>query len=122
MDVTIEDDSLLEIDEVFRATLGLVNSDDSSRVTLSPAEASVTIFDDDGKCDRYSYLYVGNNSMVKNKNRPIFEFYLVNFWVASIYICQLADRNTGMDDIILCGFMTLFLNKANTAFGLICNM
>ena len=54
MDVTIEDDSLLEIDEVFRATLGLVNSDDSSRVTLSPAEASVTIFDDDGKCDRYS--------------------------------------------------------------------
>ena len=62
MDVTIEDDSLLEIDEVFRATLGLVNSDDSSRVTLSPAEASVTIFDDDGGCDRYtlrSLLLVG---------------------------------------------------------------
>ena len=55
MDVTIEDDSLLEIDEVFRATLGLVNSDDSSRVTLSPAEASVTIFDDDRECDRYCY-------------------------------------------------------------------
>ena len=70
MDVTIEDDTLLEIDEVFRATLELVNSDDSSRVTLSPTEASVTIFDDDGECDRYSYLKVGNKLMVIQKMRP----------------------------------------------------
>ena len=47
--VTIVDDDLLEIDEVFTASLELVNAVDADRVVLMPASATVTIFDDDCK-------------------------------------------------------------------------
>ena len=47
--VTIVDDDLLEIDEVFTASLELVNAVDADRVVLMPASAPVTIFDDDSK-------------------------------------------------------------------------
>ena len=48
--VNIVDDNLLEIDEVFTATLELVNGDDAARVLLQPVEAPVTNLDDDGEC------------------------------------------------------------------------
>ena len=48
--VTINDDNLFEDNEVFRATLELVDVDaDLEGVLLLPAEASVTIFDEDGE-------------------------------------------------------------------------
>ena len=49
--VTIENDDLLEIDEVFRAMLDheLVNADDVGRVMLQPDVAAVTILDDDSE-------------------------------------------------------------------------
>ena len=47
--VMIVDDNLLEIDEVFTASLALVNDGDASRVILMPISASVTIFDDDSE-------------------------------------------------------------------------
>ena len=43
----IVEDDLLEIDEVFTASLELVNAVDADRVVLMPASAPVTIFDDD---------------------------------------------------------------------------
>ena len=46
--ISIENDDLLEIDEVFGATLELVNEEDRDGVMLDPAQASVTILDDDG--------------------------------------------------------------------------
>ena len=49
MQVTIVDDDLLEIDEVFTASLELVNAVDADRVVLMPASAPVTIFDDDSE-------------------------------------------------------------------------
>ena len=49
--VTINDDDLLEINEVFRATLELVNvAADQDSVELQPEEASVTILDEDSEC------------------------------------------------------------------------
>ena len=50
VNVNIEDDDLLEIDEIFRASLALVNADIDSRVQLQPDLADVTIFDEDGEC------------------------------------------------------------------------
>ena len=47
--VTIVDDDLLEIDEVFTASLELVNAVDVDRIVLMPASAPVTIFDDDSE-------------------------------------------------------------------------
>ena len=51
VEVTIENDDLLEIDEVFRAMLDheLVNADDVGRVMLTPDVATVTILDDDSE-------------------------------------------------------------------------
>ena len=58
--VTIENDDLLEIDEVFRAMLDheLVNADDVGRVMLTPDVATVTILDDDSEyqCE-YNYQH-----------------------------------------------------------------
>ena len=49
MEVSITNDDLLEINEVFTAMLQLVNDGDFRRVTLQPNEASVTILDEDGE-------------------------------------------------------------------------
>ena len=48
--VNIVDDNLLEIDEMFRASLALVNPVTDSRVQLRPDLADITIFDEDGEC------------------------------------------------------------------------
>ena len=53
--VSIENDDLLEIDEVFGATLELVNVQDRDGVMLDPAQASVTILDDDGTYNYCAY-------------------------------------------------------------------
>ena len=50
VNVNIEDDDLLEIDEVFSASLALENPDIDSRVQLRPDLADVTILDEDGEC------------------------------------------------------------------------
>ena len=50
VNVNIEDDDLLEIDEIFRASLALVNPDTDSRVQLRPDSADVTILDEDSEC------------------------------------------------------------------------
>ena len=49
VEVSISNDDLLEINEVFTAMLQLVNEFDSQRVMLQPNEASVTILDEDGE-------------------------------------------------------------------------
>ena len=46
--VTIINDALLEIDEQFLGHLTLISTD--ANVIVSPAEATVTIKDDDGMC------------------------------------------------------------------------
>ena len=49
--VSINDDNLFDDNEVFRATLELVNIDaDRNSVLLRPVEAAVTILDDDSEC------------------------------------------------------------------------
>ena len=50
VNVNIVNDDLLEIDEVFSASLTLVNPVIDARVQLLPNSAEVTILDDDGKC------------------------------------------------------------------------
>ena len=55
VNVNIVNDTLLEIDEVFSASLALVNpADDAARVNLQPDSADVTILDDDGEYIYYS--------------------------------------------------------------------
>ena len=51
VEVTIGNDKLFEIDELFKAMLGLVNTDDVGHVLLQPDVAFVTILDDDSKHD-----------------------------------------------------------------------
>ena len=50
INMTIEDDNLLEIDEAFSASLALENPDADSRVQLQPDSADITILDEDGEC------------------------------------------------------------------------
>ena len=51
VNVTIEDDDLLEIDEIlFSASLALENPDTDSRVQLRPGLAVIIILDEDGEC------------------------------------------------------------------------
>ena len=47
--VSIVNDSLLEIDEVFSASLSLENTADADSVTLQPISAAVTIVDEDSE-------------------------------------------------------------------------
>ena len=47
--VNIVDDDLLEMDEVFTAMLEFVDGSDAARVMLEPAQASVTIMDNDSE-------------------------------------------------------------------------
>lgn len=47
IDVAINDDQIVEVDELFKASLTLVT--DNSRVTINPALADVTIRDNDGE-------------------------------------------------------------------------
>ena len=49
VNVNIEDDDLLEIDEIFRASLALENPDTDSRVQLRPDSADVTILDENSE-------------------------------------------------------------------------
>ena len=49
VEVTIENDELLEIDEVFRAMLELVNASDAGHVQLQPDASTVTILNDDSE-------------------------------------------------------------------------
>ena len=46
VDIAILDDNLLEIDEIFAATL---SAEDAQGVMLDPQDATVTILDDDGE-------------------------------------------------------------------------
>ena len=49
--VTINDDNLLEVNEVFRATLEILNVvADQDSIVLQPAEISVIILDEDSEC------------------------------------------------------------------------
>ena len=50
VNVNIVNDDLFEIDEVFSASLTLVNQVIDARVQLLPNSAEVTILDEDGKC------------------------------------------------------------------------
>ena len=50
VNVNIVNDDLLEIDEVFSASLTLENPVIDARVQLLPDSAEVTILDEDGKC------------------------------------------------------------------------
>ena len=49
MSVSIVDDNLLEIDEMFNASLALENSTDAAGVVLQSDSAEITILDEDGK-------------------------------------------------------------------------
>ena len=49
LQISIVNDSILEMNEVFQASLTLVNAADADRVMLQPSSASVTIVDEDGK-------------------------------------------------------------------------
>ena len=49
VNVNIINDDFLEINEVFSASLALVNADDAARVDLQPDSANITILDDDGE-------------------------------------------------------------------------
>ena len=49
VNVSIVNDDLLEIDEVFTASLALVNAADAARVILQPNSAEVTILDEDSE-------------------------------------------------------------------------
>ena len=55
VEVTIGNDKLFEIDELFEAMLELVNTNDAGHVLLQPDVAFVTILDDDSKHD-YTYM------------------------------------------------------------------
>ena len=45
--VSIVNDQLLEIDEVFTVSLSLEDESDRGRVQLNPSSASITVIDDD---------------------------------------------------------------------------
>ena len=49
VNVSIVNDNLLEIDEVFTASLTLENTADAARVNLQPDSAEVTILDEDSE-------------------------------------------------------------------------
>ena len=49
VNVNIVNDVLLEIDEVFSASLALVNAEDATRALLLPDSAEVIILDEDGE-------------------------------------------------------------------------
>ena len=49
VNVSIMNDDLLEIDEVFTASLTLENTADAARVNLQPDSAEVTILDEDSE-------------------------------------------------------------------------
>ena len=49
VNIAIQDDNLFEIDEIFTATLELVDEEDAERLILDPQDAIVTILDDDGR-------------------------------------------------------------------------
>ena len=49
VNVSIVDDNLLEIDEIFTASLALENAADAARVILHPNSTEVTILDEDGE-------------------------------------------------------------------------
>ena len=51
--VSIQNDTVFEIDEAFRIILQLVNGYDAARVQLQPNEALVTILDNDGETTIY---------------------------------------------------------------------
>lgn len=48
--ISIINDDLVETDEVFSASLSLVNPTADTRVQLQPNSAKVTIINDDSKC------------------------------------------------------------------------
>ena len=48
--MNIVNDDLVEIDEVFSASLSLVNPTADARVQLRPNSAKITIINDDSKC------------------------------------------------------------------------
>ena len=56
MHVSIVNDSLLEINEVFTASLSLDDPADLGYIQLGPTSASVTIIDDDGN----EHVVIGN--------------------------------------------------------------
>ena len=53
----IVNDDLVEIDEVFSASLSLVNPAADARIELRPNSAEVTIINDDCECIVYYYFY-----------------------------------------------------------------
>ena len=55
VNMNIVNDALLEIDEVFSASLALVNTEDVTRALLRPDSAEVIILDEDGE-----YNYTNN--------------------------------------------------------------
>ena len=49
MTVPIEGDTLLELNEMFRAEISLVRMEDSNCIVLQPSTVSITILDDDSE-------------------------------------------------------------------------
>ena len=60
--VNISSDGLLEIDEQFLGHLTLISTD--ANVIVSPAEATVTITDDDGMCHNGMFCTTRNNDFL----------------------------------------------------------
>ena len=59
VEVTIEDDGLLEIDEAFIARLELENAEDVDRVMLQPNVTNIIIMDDDSEhMNNFILLYI----------------------------------------------------------------
>ena len=54
-DVTIIDDTQFELSETFNVTIELSFDSPTSGIVVDPAEAVITILDDDGKSTVYSY-------------------------------------------------------------------
>ena len=98
--VNISSDALLEIDEQFLGRLTLISTD--ANVTVSPAEAAVTIKDDDGMCRNGMFCTTHNNDFLGLKRIV---------WLVLFMQCIAPDStNEGLEGSIIliatCGMCT----------------
>ena len=100
VNVTIENDDLLEIDEIFIASLALENPDTDSRVQLRPVLAIITILDEDGECiTKNNYIQESSHSFIIMYAEAVIGFVPDNYTVtegadqfANLYVGLIAGQ------------------------------